>query len=73
MGQLAAPQLARRLAGSPGTAFWVSAAMGGTLLGAADLIAQRALAPFQIPVGLVSSAVGGLYLLWLLGFSRRGL
>ncbi|WP_316670612.1 iron chelate uptake ABC transporter family permease subunit [uncultured Propionibacterium sp.] len=68
---LAAPQLARRLAGSPGIAFWPTVVMGGALLGAADLLAQRVLAPFQIPVGLVSSAIGGLYLLWLLGFSRR--
>ena len=68
---LAAPQLARRLAGTPGIAFWPAVAMGGALLGAADLLAQRLLAPFQIPVGLVSSAIGGLYLLWLLGFSRQ--
>ena len=37
----------------------------------ADLIAQRALSPFQIPVGLVTSAIGGAYLVWLLVFSRH--
>jgi len=26
----------------------------------------RVLAPFQIPVGLVTGAVGGAYMLWLL-------
>ena len=36
------------------------------LLGGADFLAQRLLSPFQIPVGLVSAAVGGLYLVWLL-------
>ncbi len=51
-----------------------SAAMGALLLGGADFLAQRLLSPFQIPVGLVSAAVGGFYLIWLLMFSsdRRG-
>ncbi len=43
-----------------------SAAMGALLLGGADFLAQRLLSPFQIPVGLVSAALGGLYLVWLL-------
>ncbi|WP_263117755.1 iron chelate uptake ABC transporter family permease subunit [Cellulomonas fimi] len=68
---LAAPQLARRVAGRPGIALGPSAAMGAFLLVAADLGAQRLLSPFQIPVGLVSAALGGVYLLWLLGFSRE--
>ena len=63
---LAAPQLARRLSRSAGMTMIASAAMGAVLLGGADFLAQRLLSPFQIPVGLVSAAVGGIYLVWLL-------
>lgn len=63
---LAAPQLARRLSRSTGITMVVSAAMGALLLGGADFLAQRLLSPFQIPVGLVSAALGGVYLIWLL-------
>ncbi|WP_243858839.1 iron chelate uptake ABC transporter family permease subunit [Actinomyces sp. ZJ308] len=63
---LAAPQLARRLSRSAGITMVASAAMGALLLGGADLLAQRLLSPFQIPVGLVSAALGGIYLIWLL-------
>lgn len=37
----------------------------------ADFVAARALAPFQIPVGLVTGAIGGLYMLWLLNRQRH--
>jgi len=40
--------------------------MGSLILVTADLGAQRLLAPFQIPVGLVTSAIGGAYLVWIL-------
>jgi len=63
---LAAPQLARRLSRSTGITMVASAAMGALLLGGADFLAQRLLSPFQIPVGLVSAALGGVYLIWLL-------
>ncbi len=63
---LAAPQLARRLSRSAGMTMIASAAMGALLLGGADFLAQRLLSPFQIPVGLVSAAMGGIYLVWLL-------
>ena len=66
---LAAPQLARRLSRSAGITMITSAAVGALLLGGADFLAQRLLSPFQIPVGLVSAALGGLYLVWLLMFS----
>ncbi|GAA4662762.1 iron chelate uptake ABC transporter family permease subunit [Gordonia humi] len=68
---LAAPQLAKRLARSAGITLVVSIAMGSTLLVVADFAAQRVLSPFQIPVGLVTGAVGGLYLLWLLSATGR--
>ncbi|VEI15971.1 Ferric enterobactin transport system permease protein fepG [Actinomyces viscosus] len=65
---LAAPQLARRLSRSVGITMVASAAMGALLLGGADFLAQRLLSPFQIPVGLISAALGGIYLIWLLMF-----
>ncbi|MFT3875037.1 MAG: iron chelate uptake ABC transporter family permease subunit [Propioniciclava sp.] len=68
---LAAPQLARRLTGAPGIAPGASMAIGAALLVIADLLAQRLLSPFQIPVGLVTSAVGGAYLVWLLTLARQ--
>lgn len=68
---LAAPQIARRLPASPGISLLGSAALGAALLGSADLLAARILSPFQIPVDLATSAVGGLYLVWLLSRRRR--
>lgn len=68
---LAAPQLARRLTGAPGIAPLASMATGAVLLVVADLLAQRLLSPFQIPVGLLTSAVGGAYLVWLLTIARK--
>ena len=43
-----------------------AAAMGALLLCTADFIAQRAFAPTQLPVGIVTVSLGGLYLVWLL-------
>jgi iron complex transport system permease protein len=63
---LAAPQLARRLTRTPGTALAPSAAMGALLLVLSDWLAQRLFAPTQLPVGVVTVAVGGVYLVWLL-------
>lgn len=62
---LAAPQLARRLAGSPGVTMAPAAFMGALLLLSADFIAQHALA-VPVPVGIVTVVVGGGYLIWLL-------
>lgn len=63
---LAAPQLARRLTGSAGVAMLPAAAMGALLLAAADYLAQRAFAPTQLPVGIVTVSLGGVYFVWLL-------
>lgn len=68
---LAAPQLARRLTRSGGTTLVGAALMGATLLTLADLVAMRALAPTQLPVGVVTAVIGGGYLLWLLHTERR--
>ena len=63
---LVAPQLARRLTGSAGVALIPAAAMGAALLSAADYLAQHAFAPTQLPVGVVTISLGGLYFAWLL-------
>lgn len=68
---LAAPQIARRASGSAGIPVSASAAIGAVLLLLADVAAQRLLAPLQIPVGLVTGAIGGAYLFWLVARTRR--
>lgn len=44
----------------------LSAAMGGALLVAADVMARWALAPQELPVGALTAVLGGAYLLWLM-------
>jgi iron complex transport system permease protein len=68
---LAAPQLARRLTRSPGVTMGASALMGAVLLTGADLAAQRLLAPTQLPVGVLTAAIGGTYLALLLRKDRH--
>ncbi|MEU5878790.1 iron chelate uptake ABC transporter family permease subunit [Spirillospora sp. NPDC047279] len=63
---LAAPQIGRRLARAPGVPILPAALTGAVLLQAADLIAQMLLAPESLPVGVVTTAIGGCYLIWLL-------
>ncbi|HEY0215621.1 MAG TPA: iron chelate uptake ABC transporter family permease subunit [Cellulomonas sp.] len=63
---LAAPQLARRLTHGSGVGLLPAAAMGALLLLVSDVLAQRAFAPTQLPVGVVTVSIGGAYLVWLL-------
>lgn len=62
---LAAPQIARRLTLSAGPALVASALMGGLLLLIADWSAQHALG-VQVPVGVMTVSIGGVYFLFLL-------
>lgn len=62
---LSAPQIARRLTGSPGLPLTASALTGGLLLLGADQIAQHVL-PTAMPVGVVTVVLGGIYLLALI-------
>lgn len=62
---LAAPQIARRLTRSGGVAIIASALTGGLLLLAADWAAQHAF-NVQLPVGIMTVSIGGLYFIWLL-------
>ncbi|MGW0131798.1 FecCD family ABC transporter permease [Streptomyces sp. NPDC003299] len=68
---LTAPQLARRLTRSPGPNLVPSLCMGAALLVAADLASQRLFGADQLPVGVVTGVLGGVYLLWLLVTERR--
>lgn len=63
---LAAPQIARAMTRSAGTTLTGSVATGAFLLLCADYLAQRLIAPEQIPVGLATLSIGGAYFLWLL-------
>ncbi len=69
---LVAPHLVRRFAPSPhGYSLLASAATGGCLLLFSDVLARSLLAPVEVPVGVLTAALGGGYLLWLM--HRRGL
>ncbi|MFI6532964.1 FecCD family ABC transporter permease [Nonomuraea sp. NPDC050547] len=68
---LAAPQIGRRLAGAAGVPLLPAALTGAVLLQAADLAAQMLLAPESLPVGVVTTAIGGCYLIWLLAKEVR--
>ncbi|WP_226337351.1 FecCD family ABC transporter permease [Arthrobacter sp. UM1] len=68
---LAAPHIAQRLTRSPRPHLASTAAAGAALLLLADLCAQRLFAPVQLPVGLVTVTLGGLYLMALLASRQR--
>ncbi|QJU55885.1 iron chelate uptake ABC transporter family permease subunit [Herbiconiux sp. SALV-R1] len=67
---LAAPQIARRLTRTAGVGLAGAAATGALLLVASDIVAAHLL-PKDLPVGLVTVVVGGLYLVWLLVHEAR--
>jgi iron complex transport system permease protein len=63
---LAAGPLATRLTRSPRTGLLPATLMGAALLVASDWLAQRVLPGNDVPVGVVTAALGGIYLTWLL-------
>nr|WP_223881375.1 iron chelate uptake ABC transporter family permease subunit [Nesterenkonia ebinurensis] len=67
---LAAPQIARRLARTPGVTLVPAAITGALGLAAADYTAQHLL-PSALPVGVVTVVLGGGYLVWLLIHEMR--
>ena len=69
---LAAPHLVRSLVRiGHGRSTLLAAAMGGTLLLAADILARWLVAPQELPVGVLTAALGGTYLLWRMHRSTR--
>ncbi len=63
---LAAPEVARHLAGHQGVAVIGSGLAGALLMLVADWVGRTAFAPIEIPVGVIMAVVGGPYLLWIL-------
>ncbi|MEU9150967.1 iron ABC transporter permease [Streptomyces sp. NPDC048417] len=68
---LTAPQLARRLTRTPQLPLVCSALTGALVLVTADLVARTLVPPLEIPVGALTSLVGGPYLLYLLGRKEK--
>ncbi|CAH1219245.1 Ferric enterobactin transport system permease protein FepG [Paenibacillus sp. JJ-223] len=67
---LAAPQMAKRLAGAS-RSLMPAAAMGALMMLGADFAAQRLIRGTVFPVGVVTLSLGGLYLVWLLFMQAR--
>ena len=64
---LVAPHLARSLARcTHGPLLLLATLVGGLLLMAADIAARVLIAPQELPVGVLTAVLGGLYLLWLM-------
>lgn len=64
---LAAPHLVRLLAGPRhGYVLPASALMGALLTVAADTIARIAVAPAELPIGIITGALGAPFFIWLL-------
>jgi iron complex transport system permease protein len=69
---LMAPHIARMLVGpSHGGLLPVSAMTGGVLVVLADLLGRTLFAPIEIPCGIITSAVGAPFFLYLLYRSRN--
>ncbi|MEV6161423.1 iron chelate uptake ABC transporter family permease subunit [Streptomyces sp. NPDC052052] len=68
---LAAPHIGRRLAGASGTALGPATCAGSFILASADLLSQHAIPDHTLPVGVVTVAIGGLYLMTLLVRENR--
>ncbi|MDA1360463.1 iron chelate uptake ABC transporter family permease subunit [Glycomyces luteolus] len=67
---LAAPHIAARLTGST-RSFMLSAIIGALIVTGADMIAVVGVGDRQLPTGVVTGVVGGLYLVWLLIAQRK--
>ncbi|WP_157247424.1 FecCD family ABC transporter permease [Nonomuraea typhae] len=70
---LVAPQIAARLTGRGGWAPVGAGLVGALLLLFGDTVARAAFLPVQLPVGVVTVCLGGLYLIWLLVREARRL
>ncbi len=69
---LVSPHLVRRFApATHGFTVVASAATGGVLLLAADVLARTLIAPQEVPVGALTALLGGGYLIWLLRKKRQ--
>ncbi|MGW0563002.1 FecCD family ABC transporter permease [Streptomyces sp. NPDC003016] len=69
---LLAPQIARRLTRTAQIPLLCSALLGALIVVLADLSARRLLSPTELPVGVLTAAVGAPYLIWLIVRGRTG-
>ena len=67
---LLAPEIARKAAGPRVVPVVGSALAGALVVLLADLLGRTVAAPIELPAGIVTSVVGGPYLLWLLLTTR---
>ncbi|MVO86168.1 iron chelate uptake ABC transporter family permease subunit [Streptomyces sp. p1417] len=63
---LLSPQIARRLTRTAQIPLLSSALLGALVVVLADLLARRLFAPTELPVGVLTAAVGAPYLIWLI-------
>jgi iron complex transport system permease protein len=67
------PQLLRLIQGPDHHLLLPSCALlGGILLLAADICARNLVAPAELPVGILTAAIGAPFFLWLLLRGRQG-
>ncbi|MFD4995909.1 FecCD family ABC transporter permease [Streptomyces buecherae] len=69
---LLAPQIARRMTRTAQIPLLCSALMGAFIVVTADLLARKLFAPTELPVGVLTAAIGAPYLIWLIIRSRTG-
>ena len=70
---LIVPHIMRRLVGEETRLLLPAAALGGAvMLTGCDLLARLVIAPYELPVGVVLSLVGGPFFIWLLLRQRGG-
>ncbi|AZM53937.1 iron ABC transporter [Streptomyces sp. WAC 01529] len=67
---LLAPQIARRMTRTAQIPLLCSALTGALIVVLADLFARRLFSPTELPVGVLTAAVGAPYLIWLIVRSR---
>jgi iron complex transport system permease protein len=68
---LAAPQIAQRLAGLSAPPLLTAALTGALMVAASDLLARWIIPDADLPVGVVTGALGAAFLLWLLVRTNR--
>jgi iron complex transport system permease protein len=71
---LLAPQIARRLTRTAQIPLLCSALLGAFIVVLGDLLARKLFAPTELPVGVLTAAIGAPYLIWLIvrGHRSRG-
>lgn len=68
---LVAPQLARRLTRTERPPLWGAALVGAVLAVLADWLGRTAFGGYQVPAGVLTAAVGGPFLIYLLLTRRK--